>query len=83
MCRNRTIAEVDKTPDPELANVDVEIPENESGTQTNLTMADIDKASMRHHDEVKQLQEQIEALKDSNEQLIQTVKELKQEVDDS
>ena len=81
--RKRTIAEVDNTPDPELADVDDETPENESGTQTDLTMADIDEASIRHHVEVKQLQEQIEALKESNEQLIQTVKELKQKVDDS
>ena len=81
--RKRTIAEVNETPDPELADVDVETPENECGTQTDLTMADIDEESMRHCDEVKQLQEQIEALKDSNEQLIQTVNELKQQVDDS
>ena len=81
--RKRTIAEVDETPDPELADVDVKTPENESGTQIDLTMVDIDEASIRHRDEVKQLQEQVEDLKHSNEQLIQTVKELKQEVDDS
>ena len=52
--RKRTIAEADETPDPELADVDVETPENESGTQTDLTMGDIDEASMRHRDEVKQ-----------------------------
>ena len=45
---------VDETPDPELADVDVETPINETGTQTDLTMAEIDEASMRHHDDVKQ-----------------------------
>ena len=39
--RKRTITEVDEIPDPELADVDIETPDNESVTQTNLTMADI------------------------------------------
>ena len=72
---SRSIAEVDETPDPELADVHVETPENECGTQIDLTKVDIDEASMRHRDEVKQLQEQIEALKDSKKQLIHTVKD--------
>ena len=67
---------------PKLAGIDVETPENESGTQTDLIMADIHEASMRHGDEVKQLQEQIEAPKGSSEQLIQNVKAFKQQVDD-
>ena len=57
--RKKTVSEVDGTPDPDVADVDVETPENESGTQINLTMADIKEARMRHRNEVKQLQEQI------------------------
>ena len=86
--RKRTIVEVDAEPEPEIPELEIEtatelseIAETPAGcsTQTDLTMANIDE--MRHRDEI--LQEQIDSLKDSNEQLIETVKKLKKEVDDS
>ena len=86
--RKRTIVEVDAEPEPEIPELEIEtatelseIAETPAGcsTQTDLTMANIDE--MRHRDEI--LQEQIDSLKDSNEQLIEIVKKLKKEVDDS
>ena len=83
--RKRTIVEVDAEPEPEIPELEIsettelEIETPGCGTQTDLTMANIDE--MRHRDEI--LQEQIDSLKDSNEQLIETVKKLKKEVDDS
>ena len=46
----RTSAEVDQTHDPKFADVDDETPENEFGIKAALTMADIDKAPLRHRD---------------------------------
>ena len=69
--RKRTIVEVDAEPEPEIPELDIsettelEIETPGCGTQTDLTMANIDE--MRHRDEI--LQEQIDSLKDSNEQL--------------
>ena len=62
---------MDAEPEPEIPELEIsettelEIETPGCGTQTDLTMANIDE--MRHRDEI--LQEQIDSLKDSNEQL--------------